>query len=171
MVSITIKATVASLGTSERLSFFLIYSIIYLFIIIFNGGGSLSSGRRQHEGRGLCSPGGPAPRECSSGFQSRWRWPAPEVLLLGGCSSGLWMPWRKGNVLSSLTVPGEDELRRESSLSSYLLFDNRVEPANADFPWQNAWREEIRLALFTAVSFVRSQGCWSNREPVAAAGK
>lgn len=57
-------------------------------------------------------------------------------------------------------------LHDESSLSVPLLFDNRVDPANTDFPWQDAWCEEIKLALFMAALFIRSQGSWSNQEPM-----
>lgn len=53
----------------------------------------------------------------------------------------------------------------ELSFSPCLLFDSRAEPVSPDVPWQNAYYDEIRLALFMAVSFIRSQGSQSNQEP------
>lgn len=53
----------------------------------------------------------------------------------------------------------------ELSFSPCLLFDSRAEPVSPDVPWQHAYYDEIRLALFMAVSFIRSQGSQSNQEP------
>lgn len=69
-------------------------------------------------------------------------------------------------IYSSLAPTGRREFtRRIVPLPVPLLFDNAAEPASAGLPRQNARREEIKLPLFMAVSFVMSQGSRSNQEP------